>query len=90
MIENTSEEIKDLCIEIDERLKETWLPEEGDEERQDQFWKIFQNDLPIMDPMMDGKGMSLDVNRDIYLPIHGKIKAKIGACYLRNNPKEMM
>ena len=41
LVENTSEEINDLVIEMDERLKESWQTTEEDEELQKRFWGYF-------------------------------------------------
>lgn len=43
---NTSEEIHDLAIEVDERLKGQWQPQSGDEEMQQRFWDIFRQYTP--------------------------------------------
>ena len=42
LIENTSEEIRDVVIEMDERLKGTWETTEQDEELQRQLWSLFK------------------------------------------------
>jgi len=42
VIENTSEEIKDVVIEMDERLKGVWLAAEEDEQLQQRFWALFK------------------------------------------------
>lgn len=42
VIENTSEEITGLVVEMDERLKETWQMSEEDEELQRRFWSLFK------------------------------------------------
>ena len=44
---NTPEEICDLAVEIDERLKGHWQPRPGDEERQQRFWDIIQLHTPV-------------------------------------------
>lgn len=41
-VENTSEEIRDVTIEMDERLKGTWQTTEEDEELQQRFWALFK------------------------------------------------
>ncbi|MEI8102184.1 MAG: TIGR04372 family glycosyltransferase [Chlorobium sp.] len=46
LIDNTSEEIRDLAIEIDHRLKNTWVPQEGDEELQEKYWAVFIKSAP--------------------------------------------
>lgn len=43
VIENTPEEIRDVVIEAEERLKGTWQPTPGDEELQSRFWSLFQS-----------------------------------------------
>ncbi len=45
-VSNTSEEIRDLAIEVDERLKGQWQPQSGDEELQQRFWNIFRKYSP--------------------------------------------
>lgn len=42
LIENTPEEIRDVAIEMDERLKGTWKSTEEDEELQKRFWSLFK------------------------------------------------
>lgn len=42
LICNTPEEILDLAVEVDERLKGNWQPQPGDEELQQRFWAIFR------------------------------------------------
>ena len=76
LVENTPEEIKDLVIEMDERLKGTWVETEKDLLFQKQFWLIFQEHIKkknIYDLGVRGR------------PLHGIIKAKYGAKYLRAN-----
>lgn len=43
LIENTPEEIRDVAIEMDERLKGTWESTEEDEELQRRFWSLFKS-----------------------------------------------
>jgi len=42
IIENTPEEILSVAIEMDERLKGTWIAQEEDEELQQRFWSLLQ------------------------------------------------
>jgi hypothetical protein len=44
--DNTPEEICDLAVELDERLKGTWHPQAQDEQLQQQFWDIFRQQCP--------------------------------------------
>ena len=68
--ENNPEEIKDLVIEMDERLNGSWNETEEDRLLQKKFWSIFNNNI---------KKLNLEK------PIHGKIKSKFGAKFLREN-----
>jgi len=47
VIENKPCEIRDLAIEVDERLKGIWRPQSGDEELQQQFWSIYRQHARI-------------------------------------------
>lgn len=66
LIENTPEEIKDLAVEMDERLRGVWNTTKEDEELQAVFWSLFKKSK-----------------------LHGIIKSRIGASFLRNN-KELL
>ena len=44
--DNTPEEICDLAIELDEKLRGTWRPQAQDEQLQRQFWDIFRHHCP--------------------------------------------
>ena len=46
VVDNTPEEIRDLAMELDERLKGTWHPQAQDEQLQQQFWDIFRQQCP--------------------------------------------
>lgn len=70
LIENTPEEIRDSVIEMDDRLKGKWEIIEGDDKLQKRFWEIFPTDT------VDANGIRL----------HGKIHARFGMQFLRNNP----
>jgi len=70
LIENTPEEIRDVVIEMVERLNGTWQPHEDDEALQKRFWEIFPTDAV---DAYQGK------------PLHGEIRARFGAAFLRNN-----
>lgn len=69
-IENTPEEIRDVAFEMVERLNGTWQPHEDDEALQKRFREIFPTDAV-----------------DLFLgrPLHGEIRARFGAAFLRNN-----
>ena len=46
IVDNTPEEICDLAMELDERLKGTWRPQAQDDQLQRQFWDIFRQHCP--------------------------------------------
>jgi len=69
LIEQTPEEIRDVVIEMAERLNGTWQPHEDDEALQKRFWEIFN------EAMDNYQGR----------PLHGEIRARFGAHFLRNN-----
>ena len=68
--ENTPEEIRDVAIEMAERLNGTWQPHEDDEFLQRRFWEIFPADA--VDPSQGRR-------------LHGEIRSRFGACFLRDN-----
>ena len=69
LIENTPEEIRDVVMEMTDRLNGTWQLHEDDEALQRRFWEIFPIDA------VGAKGR----------PLHGEIRARFGAHFLRNN-----
>ena len=53
--ENSPEEIKNLVVEMDERLNDTWKKTEQDLLLQKKFWSIFQKNfekLAVNDPIV--------------------------------------
>ena len=68
--ENTPEEIRDVTMEMAERLKGSWQPHEDDEALQCRFWEIFPADAVSA---YNGKHL------------HGEIRARFGAYFLRTN-----
>jgi putative glycosyltransferase (TIGR04372 family) len=74
VIENTSEEIHDLIIEMYDRLNGFWVDNGNDEELQRRFWEQF----PV------------NAKDEQDIPLHGKIYARYGAMALRNNKKWLM
>ena len=69
LIDNSPEEIRNVAVEMAERLNGTWQPHEDDHGLQKSFWEIFQTDA------VDDEGRSL----------HGEICALFGASFLRDN-----
>lgn len=74
LIENTPEEIRDVVVEMAERLNGAWQPHSDDESLQRRFWEIFPTDA-----VDAGQGR----------PLHGEIRARFGAEFLRQN-KELL
>jgi len=70
LIENTSDEIRDVAIEMFERLDGTWKPQKNDEALQKRFWEIFTKD-----------GAPAFLGRSL----HGEVRARFGAVFLRKN-----
>jgi len=68
--ENSPSEIRDLAIEMDERLNENWNETNEDKLLQKKFWSLFNENMQKL---------------NLKKPIHGKIKARFGAKYLREN-----
>ena len=68
--ENSSEEIKDVAIEMDERLKGNWKETEEDVSRQKKFWFTFEENMKKL---------------NLQLPLHGEIKSKFGSKFLSDN-----
>ena len=69
LIENTPEEIRDVSFEMAERLAGSWQAHSGDEALNQRFWEIFPTDCLYV----NGKRL------------HGQIRSRIGAVFLRNN-----
>lgn len=70
LIENTPEEIRDVVVEMAERLNGSWLPHDDDDALQKHFWEIFPT-----------RALEATNKR----PLHGEIRARFGATFLRNN-----
>ncbi len=75
LVENTPEEIRDVVVEMVERLNNTWQPHEDDEALQRRFWGIFPADV-------------VDVRWG--RPLHGTIRSRFGSTFLRQNREWLM
>jgi putative glycosyltransferase (TIGR04372 family) len=42
VVENTADEIRDVALEMDDRLRGTWVPSGEDDELQKRFWSLFK------------------------------------------------
>ena len=69
LIDNLPEDIKAVVVEMVERLNGTWQPEPEDEFFQRRFWDIFPK----------------DATRGDKLRLHGEIRSRIGASFLRKH-----
>ena len=77
--ENSPEEIRDLAIEMDDRLNGNWNETKEDILLQEKFWSIFEENTKRLDPkIILNSAMSK-------IPNHGKIKARFGAKFLKEN-----
>ncbi len=70
LIENTPEEIRDVAVEMAECLNGTWRSCPDDDALQRRFWEIF---------LAHAKNAPLDKS------LHGKIRSRFGAQFLRDN-----
>jgi putative glycosyltransferase (TIGR04372 family) len=70
VVENTPEEIHNVVIEMAERLEGTWSEHPDDQALQRRFWEIFPTDA---------------LNQYYDSPLHGEIRGRIGANFLRSH-----
>jgi putative glycosyltransferase (TIGR04372 family) len=74
LIERTPEEIRDVVIEMADRLAGTWQAHPDDEGLQQSFWERFPSDQEAQ----NGK------------PLHGEIRSRYSTNFLRNNRTWLM
>ena len=74
LFENTPEEIRDLVIEMVERLNGSWRSDESDVVLQERFWELFPANSK------DSRGV----------PLHGQVVLRYGAAFLRNNRRWLL
>jgi len=81
LLGNTPEEIKELVIEMDERISGNWKETQEDLRLQKQVWNVYENNMQKMylqnpkDPYFEWR----DIKNGL------KIKSKFSASFLRNN-----
>jgi len=87
--ENSPEEIRDLVIEMDERLNGRWRDAKEDLSLQKRFWSIFEDEIirlnikkPIHELKYFNMRQEITYNSEIF---KGKIKLRYGAKFLREN-----
>ena len=68
--ENTPQDIKDLVIEMSERVGGTWKEHASDMKLQKQFWQIFLKSV---------------YEKNFYKKRNGNFKAKFGSTFLKKN-----
>lgn len=71
LVENTPQEIRNVVIESAERIAGTWKEHPADNSVQRSFWEIY-----LAYVVKDSAGK----------PLHGEIRGRFGAAYLRDNP----
>ena len=74
LVENSSEEVANACIEMYQRLKGDWIDDREDLEKQRQFQTLYTSRPNIMHDPIFG------------IPVHGEIRAKFSTEFLRQNP----
>lgn len=70
VVENTPEEIAAAVLEMEQRLNGSWAKSDADEDLQKRFWEIFPSSA---------------THPENCKPLHGEIRCRIGAEYLRQN-----
>jgi putative glycosyltransferase (TIGR04372 family) len=70
LIENTPDEIRDVALEMADRISGAWVVTEGDTALQSRFWRLFPASA---------------VDSDRGRPLHGRIVSRCGAVFLRKN-----
>jgi putative glycosyltransferase (TIGR04372 family) len=96
LIDNTPEEIRDVVKEMIDRLNGVWQKHIDDDILQQRFWRIFSrralyrnlNQKPIKNNIYQRywKIFSTEaLDRDLNGPLHGEIRSRFGAAFLRNN-----
>ena len=77
MLNNTQEEIRDITIEMMDRLEGKWREDASDEVLQNNFWRKYSE--------MYNQYKIEYVEKKKEQLMHGILRAKMGANYLRNN-----
>jgi putative glycosyltransferase (TIGR04372 family) len=72
LAENSPEEIRDVVIEMEERLNGTWIPQKDDEVLQQKFWNLFpvhavDNGIPLHGKILSRYGTSFLRNNTEWL-----------------------
>ena len=68
--ENSPIELRDIVLEMVDRMEEIWVSDEIDEILQNRFWSIYNINA---------------TDNENQIPLHGKIDARYSAVMLRNN-----
>ena len=80
LLENSPEEIRDFVIEMEQRLNGSWKETDQEISLQKNFWSVFEKNMSNLDP-----NQKFFKSKDNTFKLHGKIKAKFSAKYLRDN-----
>ena len=81
LLDNTPEEIKELVIEMDERISGNWKDTQEDLQLQKKFWNVYEDNMQKI--RLKNPYKEYFAWRDIEKGL--RIKAKFSASFLRNN-----
>ncbi len=70
LIPNSAEEIRDVAMEMWDRVHGSWIEHPDDHDLQERFWRAYRTD-----------GVQADG-----VPLHGELNMRYGAQFLRDNP----
>jgi putative glycosyltransferase (TIGR04372 family) len=98
LVDNTPEEIRDVTVEMIDRLNGLWQYQADDDILQESFWKIYSkialhrktNNFNFENGILRRYIKILIIealDKDLNWPLHGEIRSRFGADFLRNNRK---
>ncbi len=70
LVSNSAEEIRDVAMEMWDRVHGSWIEHPDDHDLQERFWRAYRTD-----------GVQADG-----VPLHGELNMRYGAQFLRDNP----
>ncbi len=69
LVSNSAEEIRDVAVEMWDRVHDSWVEQPDDHDLQERFWRVYRTD-----GVTDGG-----------VPVHGVTRMRYGARFLRDN-----
>ncbi len=72
LIENSPEEIEELCNEMMDRIENKWIENKDNVEMQKKFWDNYKNKF---------------LDKTVLSPIHGELRSKMCSNFLKKNPE---